>query len=50
MDHRDLMRTSDAVTFVQVLTTTFTAFAVLYLLLSAVVVIVLRRLVLEAPA
>ena len=46
----NLMRTSEAVTSVQVLTTTFTAFTVLYVLLSAVVVIVLRRLVLEAPA
>jgi cytochrome d ubiquinol oxidase subunit I len=46
----NLMRTSEAVTSVQVLTATFTAFTVLYVLLSAVVVVVLRRLVLEAPA
>lgn len=46
----NLMRTSDAVTSVPVLTATFMAFTVLYVLLSMVVAVVLRRLVAAAPA
>ena len=44
-----LMRTSDAVTSVPVLTLTFAAFTVLYLFLAAIVAALLRRLVLAAP-
>ena len=46
----NLMRTSEAVTSVPVVTSTLVAFTALYACLSAVVIVVLRRLVLEAPA
>ncbi len=45
-----LMRTSDAVTSVPVLTWSFTAFTLLYICLAAIVAVVLRRQVLAAPA
>jgi len=45
-----LMRTSDAVTSVPVLTLSFTAFTLLYVCLAAIVAVVLRRQVLAAPA
>ena len=45
-----LMRTSDAVTSVPVLTWSFTAFTLLYVCLAAIVTVVLRRQVLAAPA
>jgi cytochrome bd ubiquinol oxidase subunit I len=44
------MRTSEAVTSVPSLTASFAAFAILYVLLAAVVAVVLRRHVIAAPA
>ena len=45
----NLMRTSDAVTAVPVLTATFTAFTLLYICLTAIVAVLLRRQVLAGP-